>query len=248
MSAELTLQITDGIAVMTMRAPERRNALSVEMARAMVAACEEVDADASVGAVVVCGEGDYFCAGGDRGTLAAAGKDPAEPGLYRDMGFIYNAFARVGQLEPPSIAAVKGGAVGAGMNLLLATDLRVVAQDAKLLSGFLPIGLHPGGGHSLLISRAVGRETANAMELFGAKISGTRAVELGMAWAAVAADEVEATAMELAAVPAKDPELARRTTKSMRLIAGPPALPWAAALDLERASQMWSLRRKDLAG
>lgn len=86
------------------------------------------------------------------------------------------------------------------------------------------------------------------MQLFGATLSGTRAVELGLAWAAVPADAVDATALELAATPARDPELARRTARSMRTIAGPPALPWVAALDLERASQMWSMRRKDLAG
>lgn len=245
--SELTLEVQDGIAVMTMRAPERRNALTVEMAEAMFEACEVIDADPEVGAVVVTGEGDYFCAGGDRATLAAAGKDPADPDIYRDMGAIYNAFARVGQLQPPTIAAIRGGTLGAGLNLALATDLRIVAEDAKILSGFLPIGLHPGGGHSLLISRAVGRETANALQLFGQKLTGVQAVELGLAWAAVPAAEVDAKALELASVPARDPELSRRTAKSMRTIAGPPALPWAAALDLERASQMWSLRRKELA-
>ncbi len=247
MADTLTLERHDGIAVLTLRAPERRNALDVATAEAMAAACDEIDADPAVGAVVVCGEGAYFCAGGDRSTLAAAGQDPADPATFRAMGAIYAAFARVGSLEPPTIAAVRGGAVGAGLNLALATDLRVVAEDAQLLSGFLPIGLHPGGGHAALLSRAGGRETANAMELFGAAITGTQAVALGLAWAAVPAEEVQATAMALAATPAADPELSRRTARSMRLIAGPPALPWTAALELERAAQMWSMRRKDLA-
>ena len=246
MSDDLTLERRGGIAVLTLRAPERRNALTVAMARAMVAACEEIDADASVGAVVVAAEGPYFCAGGDRATLAAAGEDPAAPEAYAALGAIYEAFARVGRLEPPTVAAIRGGCVGAGTNLALATDLRVVAEDARLASGFLPIGLHPGGGHALLLARAAGRETANAMQLFGASVSGRRAAELGLAWAAVPADAVDATALELAATPAADPELARRTARSMRAIAGPPALPWAAALDLERASQMWSMRRKAL--
>jgi enoyl-CoA hydratase len=73
---------------MTLRAPERRNALSVEMADAMVEACEQIDADPAIGAVVVTGDGLFFCAGGDRAQLAAAGKDPAEPELYRAMGRI----------------------------------------------------------------------------------------------------------------------------------------------------------------
>ncbi|WP_407653009.1 enoyl-CoA hydratase-related protein [Baekduia soli] len=100
---------------------------------------------------------------------------------------------------------MRGGAVGAGLNLALATDLRVVADDAKLLSGFLPIGLHPGGGHSALLARGVGRETANAMQLFGATVVGAQAVELGLAWAAVPAADVDATALALAATPAPTP-------------------------------------------
>lgn len=247
MSKSVKLDCVDGIAVMTMCAPDRRNALTVAMAEAMIDACVAIDADPNIGAVIISGEGDYFCAGGDRETLAQAGKDPADPEIYRDMGLIYNAFARVGRLEPPTIAAIRGGAVGAGLNLALATDLRVVAEDARLLSGFLPIGLHPGGGHSLLLSRAGGRETANALQLFGQRITGIQAVELGLAWAAVPAAAVDATARDLAKTPASDPELARRTARSMRIVAGPPALPWEAALELERASQMWSLRRKELA-
>jgi enoyl-CoA hydratase len=243
---DLTLERDGGVAILTLRAPERRNALTVAMARAMADACGAIDADPSVGAVVVAGEGPYFCAGGDRATLAAAGQDPAAPETFAGMGAIYAAFARVGALEPPTVAAVRGGAVGAGLNLAMATDVRVVARDARLASGFLPIGLHPGGGHGALLARAGGREAANALALFGAAVTGEEAVARGLAWAAVAADEVDAAALDLARVPAADPELARRTARSMRAVAGPPALPWAAALELERASQMWSMRRKAL--
>jgi enoyl-CoA hydratase len=73
-------------------------------------------------------------------------------------------------------------------------------------------------------------------------------VERGLAWKAVPSDQVDTVAREIAAVPAADPELARRTALSMRRIAGPPAISWDAALDLERASQMWSMRRKALRG
>ena len=75
-----------------------------------------------------------------------------------------------------------------------------------------------------------------------------RQAQLGLAWEAVEDSEVDARAHALAAVPGADPELARRTARSLRAELGPPALPWAAALELERASQMWSMRRKDLAG
>ena len=236
----------DGVAVLSLDAPERRNALTVAMADELVAACEELDADSSVGAVVVRGAGGFFCAGGDRATLAEAGHDPAAPVTYAGIGAVYRSFARVGELEPPTITAVRGGAVGAGLNLMLATDLRIVGREARIVSGFLPIGLHPGGGHGALLGRTGAREAAAALALFGERIDGARAAELGLAWAAVDDEDVEGTALELAARSGADPQLARRTAASLRTVLGPPALPWGAALELERASQMWSMRRKEL--
>lgn len=244
-AGEVRIERSGGVARLVLDAPERRNALTTAMAEEVVAACDALDADLSVGAVVVSG-GAYFCAGADRAVLAGAGADPAAPAAYADLGTIYRAFGRVGELAAPTLAAVRGGAVGAGMNLLLATDLRVVARDARLVSGFLPIGLHPGGGHGHLLTRAAGREAAAALTLFGAGIDGTRAAELGLAWAAVEDAEVEAAALELAEVPGADPELARATARSVRAEQGPPGLPWGAAIELERAAQMWSLRRRDL--
>jgi enoyl-CoA hydratase len=235
-----------GVALLNMNAPERRNALTVEMADALVDACDELDADRDVGAVVVRGAGGFFCAGGDRATLDAAGHDPADPEIYAGLGAVYRSFARVGLLEAPTVAAVRGGAVGAGLNLMLATDLRVVARDAKLISGFLPIGLHPGGGHGALLGRTGAREAAAAMALFGERIDGERAAALGLAWLAVDDGDVDETAIELATRAGADPQLARRTASSLRTVLGPPAIPWAAALELERASQMWSMRRKAL--
>jgi enoyl-CoA hydratase len=233
----------DGVAVLTLDAPERRNALTLAMARELTEACEAIDADPAVGAVVVRGEGGFFCAGGDRATLAAAGRDPAGAEAWAGMSAIYGSFARVGALEPPTVAAVRGGAVGAGLNLALATDLRVVAEDAQLRSGFVPIGLHPGGGHTALLGRLGSREAAAALTLFGEPVTGAELAARGLAWRALPAAEVDAAARALAAVPARDPELARRTARTLRATLGPPALPWPAALDLERASQMWSMRR-----
>ena len=131
----------------------------------------------------------------------------------------------MGELEPPTVAAVRGGAVG-GTQLALATDIRIVAREAVLLSGFLPIGIHLAA--TAPFSAAGVREAAAAMALFGERIDGTRAAELGLAWAAVDDAEVEPTAVELAKQPGADPELARRTAHSLRSELGPPALPWGA--------------------
>jgi len=241
--SEIRYEVSDGVAVVTLDAPARRNALTLEMAAELVAALDEADADDKVGAVVI-GGGASFCAGADRAVLAAAGVDPAEDTNFRTIETIYEAFLRVGEVRSPTIAAIRGAAVGAGMNLALATDLRVVGSDARLLSGFLRIGLHPGGGHFALLERTAGREAAAAMAVFGATITGTRAVELGMAWLAADDAAVDQAAFDLAAQAAADPELARRTVASFRRSTGNPGVPWNIGVEVERSPQMWSFRRK----
>jgi enoyl-CoA hydratase len=240
----IDLEISDGVAFITLNAPATGNALNNELAEEFVQACEAVDRDRSVGAAVISGAGGTFCSGAERGQLDELGRDPAEEGRYAALGGIYRAFTRVGQLEVPTIAAVCGAAVGAGINLMLATDLRIVAEDARLISGFLRIGLHPGGGHFGLLAGRTGTEAAAAAGLFGEEISGLRAVQLGLAWQALPSEAVRARAAELARRPARDPELARKATASLRIELGPPRLPWAAALEVERGAQLWSLRRR----
>lgn len=233
-----------GVAIVTLMAVERRNALTPAMANELIEVCDELDRDTGVGAVVVQGGGGAFCAGAHRQVLSDAGRNPADKSSYDDNGIVYESFARVGELRAPTIAAVRGAAVGAGVNLLLATDLRIVAEDARIIAGFLRIGIHPGGGHFVLVGRAAGREAAAAMAIFGEEISGRRAVEIGMAWEARPDGEVESRALELARYAAADSELAREAVSSLRLELGPPQVPWPVALQAERARQMRSLRRR----
>jgi enoyl-CoA hydratase len=241
-SGEVRLDVEERVAVVTLDAADRRNALTPGMAGDLIAAFDEVDARPDVGALVVRAEGPSFCAGGDIATLTAAGQDPAEPGVYADMSTIYDSFYRLGQVSVPTVAAVRGSAVGAGMNLLLAADLRIVARDVRLLCGFLKRGMHPGGGHFVLLSRLIGREAAAAMALFGEELDGARAVELGLAWESVDAAAVDERARELAVRVAADPELARVTVQNFRKETAT-AVSWEIATQFERPSQMWSMRR-----
>lgn len=244
--SEVLLDRQGGVALITLAAPERRNALTRGMVERLVEICEEVDADASVGAVVVRAVGESFCSGAHRDLLANAAQDPAEAERYAELSRAYQSFVRVGSLQAPTIAAVRGHAVGAGVNLMLATDLRLVADSARIITGFSRVGIHPGGGHFVLLSRTAGRETAAALGLFGQEITGRRAFELGLAWEALPAERVEPRAIEIASLVAADPELARAAVRSFRLEVGPPAVSWAIGLEAEKASQMWSLRRSKL--
>jgi enoyl-CoA hydratase len=240
---EIRVDRDGAVAVITLAAPERRNALTEAMSRELIAACDEVDSDPSVGAVVVRADGPVFCAGGDRALLRAAGRDATDDATLKGLQAVYQSFVRIGQLEAPTIAAVRGAAVGAGVNLVFATDLRIMGLGAKLIAGFLRIGVHPGGGHFTLAGRLAGRETTAALTLFGEEIDGARAAELALAWQVLPDDEVETRALELASRAATDPELARLATRSMRQELGPPGIPWSIALDSEIAPQLWSLRR-----
>src|SRR5215213_2526225 len=213
------------------------------MAAELLTTFDEVDGRSDVGALVIKAVGKSFCAGGDIATLTSAGQDPAAPDAYVGMGTIYDSFYRLGQVRVPTVAAVRGPAVGAGMNMLLAADLRIVAKDARLLCGFLKRGMHPGGGHFVILSRRIGREAAAAMALFGQEINGDTAVELGLAWESVDDVAVEDRAIELAQRVAADPELARVAVGNFRKEVVNGAIPWDVAMQSERPAQMWSMRR-----
>ena len=243
---QIGLDKKDGVAILTIDSPEVKNGLTPEMGRQLVAACDDIDSDMTIGAAVVQGAAGTFCSGADRRRWEP-GSDQAEDKTYKESGEVYSAFTRVGKLAVPTIAAVRGAAVGAGMNLLLATDLRIVAKNARLISGFLKIGLHPGGGYFTISHRAAGREGTAAMGLFQEEVDGDRAVEIGLAWKSVDDAEVESLAFELASRPAKDPELSREATRSFRTEAANPGIGWDAALQFERGIQMWSQRRRNSA-
>jgi enoyl-CoA hydratase len=243
---QVHLEKRGGVAVLTVDSPEVKNGLSPEMGLQLAGLCDEIDADPAMGAAVVRGANGTFCSGADRRRWTA-GADQAEDRTYKELGAVYTAFRRIGTLQVPTIAAVRGAAVGAGLNLALSTDLRIVSQTARLLAGFLRIGLHPGGGYFTISSRTAGREATAAMGLFSEEVDGVRAAEIGLAWKAVPDEQVEDLALELAGRAAADPELAREAARSFRTESGPPGIGWEAALHFERATQMWSQRRRETA-
>ena len=121
----------DGVAVLTLDNPDRRNAMSDQMTAAWVAAVDELAGDRSVRAVVVTGEGSAFCSGGDTGWIAGE-PDASVDHLRSRMVAFYRAWLSIRRLEVPTIAAVNGPAIGAGLCVALACDLRYAAASARL--------------------------------------------------------------------------------------------------------------------
>jgi enoyl-CoA hydratase len=200
----------DGVGVITIDLPERRNSLTIPMSTQLaehVAACE---ADDQTSAIVVTGAPPAFCAGADLTALGEA----KEEGLRA----IYSGFLAVAKSSLPTIAAVNGAAVGAGLNLALACDVRLAGPGARFDARFLQLGLHPGGGMTWMVQRLVGPQTAAAMTLFGQVLDADAAVAKGLAL--VKSDDVVTAAVELAQASVKAPrELVLATKRTLRTTA-----------------------------
>lgn len=224
----------DGVALLTLDDPERRNALNLDLVGEIVAAFDALEADDDVGAVVITGAPPAFCAGANLGNLSGA-----EEGGFRQ---IYEGFLRVGRSPLPTVAAINGAAVGAGMNLALVCDVRIAARRAKFDTRFLDLGLHPGGGHTWMLQRAVGPQAASAMVLFGQVLDGEAAQRAGLVWRCVDDDALLDEAVALASRAASMPrELSRRAKQT--LAAMPAVETHDAAVDLELEAQAWSAQQ-----
>jgi enoyl-CoA hydratase len=238
-SGTVEIERRDAVAIVRLVDRERRNALSLPMVAEIVAAFDALEADDAIGAAVITGEPPAFCSGADTSSLGrlASTDDAAERG---SIVTVYDAFLRVLRSPLPTIAAVNGPAVGAGFNLALACDLRLVGPGARFDSRFLRIGLHPGGGHLWMLERAVGPQAAAACVLFGEAIGADRALELGLAWSSHPDAELLDAAVALAAKAAAVPKsLTGRTKASLRAVAWQPDFEAAVATELE--AQTWSL-------
>jgi enoyl-CoA hydratase len=226
-------QVDGGTATVTLSDPARRNALSRELVGELVAAFDTLEADPDVRAVVVTGAPPAFCSGAARDDLAGADADR--------LGAIYEGFLRIARCPLPTVAAVNGPAVGAGFNLALACDIRLAGAAARFDARFLRLGIHPGGGHTWMLRRAVGPQAAAAIVLFGQVLSGVQAERAGLVWRCVPDGDLMAEARELASgVAGVRPELARRAKATLRATSTMDSHDDAVALELE--AQLWSLR------
>ncbi|KAA0107603.1 enoyl-CoA hydratase [Mycolicibacterium sp. P1-5] len=233
MSDLVLYEVRERVALITVNDPDRRNAVTDAMSQQLRDAVEAAEAEAN--AVVITGAGKAFCAGADLSALGTAAKE----GLER----IYAGFMAVGRCTLPTVAAVNGAAVGAGLNLALAADVRIAGPPALFDPRFQKLGIHPGGGATWMLQRAVGPQVARAALLFGMRFDADAAVRHGLAL--TVADDPVAAALELAAGPAAAPrEVVLSTKASMRATAIPGFLDTdhhEAAKDIELDPQAISI-------
>ncbi len=219
------------VAIVVLDDPARRNALSLEVTNQLAEAVATIADDPTIGALVLTATPPAFCAGGSVDDLL-------EPrASLREM---YAGFLAVAGASIPTIAAVNGPVIGAGVNLPLACDVILASPKARFDPRFMDLGIHPGGGHLWRMQRSVGRQAAAAMVIFGETLSGEEAARLGLAWKCVDDAELLDTAVTMARRAADRPrELVVRAKAVLDACAGVDTA--GDAFELEFPHQEWSM-------
>jgi len=189
------------VAIFTIDDPKTRNGLSPALSRQIAAACEQVNADTTIKCVILTATGTVFCAGGNLKDMYARANHFA--GNAAEIRRTYltgvQTIARaLHDLEVPSIAAVNGAAMGAGMDFATMCTLRVASEKAKFAESFIKLGLTSAAGGAWFLNRAIGPQRAAEMTLTGETISAERAAELGLVLKVVPHDSLLDEARELA--------------------------------------------------
>jgi len=236
-------QNLSGVVQVTLDLPDRRNAMSEPMTRSWGKAMRAIGDDATVRAVVVTGAGRAFCAGGDLSWLGGE-PDASVPDLRQRMSAFYRTWLSVHDLPVPTIAAIGGPAIGAGLAVALACDIRVAADDARLAVPFISLGLHPGMATTYLLRRAAGDTLARDMLFTGRSVLGAEAVASGLVSRAVPAGDVLRTALQAAEAVAAAAPVATDLTKAALGPGGPSSLH--GALTWESLAQPVTLAMDDL--
>ena len=189
-----------GVHILSLNRPDRLNALTAELGRALSAALDAVEADPACRAVLLTGEGRGFCAGQD---LADAPPE-TDLGAVLEQG-LNPLIRRLRALPVPVVCAVQGVAAGAGANIALACDIVLAGETARFIQAFVNIGLIPDAGGTFTLPHLVGGARARGLAMLGEPISGQLAAEWGLIWRAVPDErllpEAELVAQKLASMP-----------------------------------------------
>jgi 2-(1,2-epoxy-1,2-dihydrophenyl)acetyl-CoA isomerase len=226
---DLLAEIDDGVAIITMNRPHRRNALSEAMVSALAAVLAQVETDDAIGCVVLTGAAGAFCAGGDVKGMAARTADDGNgnrPGLdaaiHRQRLSQRATSGRLWSMPKPTIAALPGPAAGAGLSLALACDLRYAVPTALLTTAFAKVALAGDYGGTWFLTQLVGSARAKELYYFSDKLTAEEAAQLGIVNAVFAAEDFDREVMARARRIAHGPSLAYRYMKENlnRAVAG----------------------------
>ncbi len=213
-TGDLLARVEDGVGVITMNRPHRRNALSVEMIDALGRTLADFEVDDSVGAIVLTGAGGAFCAGGDVKSMAAGrAAVPYDVLVHRQRLNQRATSGKLHEMPKPTIAALPGPAAGAGLSLALACDLRYAAEGAILTTAFAKVAFAGDYGGTWFLTRLVGPAKARELYFFSDKIPAAEAAELGIVNEVFAADKLEAEVLDRARRLAHGPTIAYRYMK-----------------------------------
>lgn len=227
----------DRVAIITLNDPDRRNTVTSEMNDAMIEAVAAAEADDGIGAIVITGAGTAFCAGAHLDDLLGAENEG-------ELSDIYRGFLAVAHSSLPTIAAVNGAAVGAGMNLALAADMILAGESARFDSRFHQIAIHSGGGHTWRLANITDLQTAKAMVIFGERLKGPEAAAAGIAYKCVPDDELLDVAISYASTAAAAPKglvaKTKETFGALNAVNGS-----QEAVDLETTPQFWAMQQQE---
>src|SRR4051794_4201895 len=233
----------DGVALITLDNPDQRNAMSDEMTASWVDAVAELAADPSLRVVVVTGEGSAFCSGGNTSWIASE-PDATVDQLRSRMLPFYRAWLSIRTLEVPTVAAINGPAIGAGLCLALACDLRYAAAGARMGVPFVKLGMHSGMGGTHLLPEVVGQAHARDLLLTGRVIDADEALRIGLVSRVLDRSTFLDDVLGIAAGIAAGAPIATRLTKLALLDGGHADLE--TALQWEALAQPVTLATDDL--
>jgi 2-(1,2-epoxy-1,2-dihydrophenyl)acetyl-CoA isomerase len=214
---DLLAEVDDGVAVLTMNRPDRRNAMSEAMMAAMDRTLGELETDDAVGCVVLTGAGGAFCAGGDVKAMAqrpaSRREHTVDEAIHRQRLLQRATSGRLWQMPKPTIAAIGGPAAGAGLSLALACDLRYAADGAVLTTAFARVAFSGDYGGTWFLTRLVGSAKARELYYFSERLSATEAERLGIVNAVFPVADFDAEVRQRARRLAEGPRVAYRYMK-----------------------------------
>ena len=233
----------EAIATLVLNRPEKLNALNSELSTALNAALTRLAGDESIRVVILTGAGRAFCAGGDLGAIGKGRErkdvDQLGPILRSGMQMV----VKIRTMPQPVIAAVNGAAAGAGMNLALAADIRIAAEEATFGQNFSRVGLFPDYGGIHFLPQLVGPSKAAEMFYTGEMIDAQTALRLGLVSRVVPASQLEAATREMAEKIAEGPPIAVRAIKNA--LFGSEKEQLEKALELEVREQIKCFHSED---